>query len=145
MQQFYGRTPLPKCDFNKVVLQLYWNPTSAGVFSCKFDACFQNTFFYEHLWRAASECSNFEKEQLRKWILVKKLDAFFKKLIVIIQNSYCSTTLIKIRAPKLCKAQIVPFSTSSRNLNILQFCIPYKLNIKKLLKLWTNRNTRNTN
>ena len=23
MQQFYRRTPMPKCDFNKVALQLY--------------------------------------------------------------------------------------------------------------------------
>ena len=32
MQQIYSRTPMPKCDFNKVV------------FSCKFAAYFQNTF-----------------------------------------------------------------------------------------------------
>ena len=35
---------MPKCDFNKVALQLYWNHTSAWVFSCKFAAYFQNTF-----------------------------------------------------------------------------------------------------
>ena len=35
---------MPKCDFNKVALQLYWNRTSAWVFSCKFAAYFQNTF-----------------------------------------------------------------------------------------------------
>ena len=29
MQQIYRRTPMPKCDFNKVTLQLYWNRTSA--------------------------------------------------------------------------------------------------------------------
>ena len=34
--------------------QLDWNHTSAWVFSCKFAACFQNTFFYEHLWVTAS-------------------------------------------------------------------------------------------
>ena len=28
MQQSYGRTPMPKCDFNKVAKQLYWNHTS---------------------------------------------------------------------------------------------------------------------
>ena len=33
MHQIYGRTPMPKCDFNKV----------AWVFSCKFAAYFQNT------------------------------------------------------------------------------------------------------
>ena len=34
---------MPKCDFNKVA------------FSCKFAAYFQNTFFQEHLWVAASK------------------------------------------------------------------------------------------
>ena len=33
--------------------QLYWNRTSAWVFSCKFAAYFQNNL--EHLWMAASE------------------------------------------------------------------------------------------
>ena len=53
MLQNYRRTPMPKCDFNKVAKQLYWNHTSAWVFSCKFAAYFQNTFSQEHLWRAA--------------------------------------------------------------------------------------------
>ena len=44
MQKIYRRTPMPKCNFNKVALQLYWNHTSAWVFSCKFAAYFQNTF-----------------------------------------------------------------------------------------------------
>ena len=46
MQQIYRRTPVPKCDFNKVAKQL---------FSCKFAAYFQNIFFKEHLWVTASE------------------------------------------------------------------------------------------
>ena len=29
MQQIYRRTPMPKCNFNKVAMQLYWNRTSA--------------------------------------------------------------------------------------------------------------------
>ena len=44
MRQIYRRTPLRKCDFNKVALQLYRNRTSAWVFYCKFAAYFQNTF-----------------------------------------------------------------------------------------------------
>ena len=32
-----------KCDFNKVALQLYWNHSSAWVFSCKF-AAFEHFF-----------------------------------------------------------------------------------------------------
>ena len=35
---------MPKCDFNKVALQLYSDRTSAWVFSCEFAAYFQNTF-----------------------------------------------------------------------------------------------------
>ena len=31
MQQIYRRTPMPKCDFNKVALQLYWYGTSVWV------------------------------------------------------------------------------------------------------------------
>ena len=45
---------MPKCDFNKVALQLYRNPTSAWVFPL-YAAYFQNTFLQDHLWRATSE------------------------------------------------------------------------------------------
>ena len=48
MQQIYRRTPMPKCDFNKVALELYWNRTLSWLFSCNFAAYFQNTFSYEH-------------------------------------------------------------------------------------------------
>ena len=44
MQQIYRRKPIPKCDFNKVALQLYSNPSSVWVLSCKFAACFPHTF-----------------------------------------------------------------------------------------------------
>ena len=40
MQEIYRRTPMPKCDLNKVAKQLYWNRTSAWLFSCKFAAYF---------------------------------------------------------------------------------------------------------
>ena len=36
---------MPKRDLNKVTLQRYRNRTSAWVFSCKFAAYFQNTYF----------------------------------------------------------------------------------------------------
>ena len=42
MQQDYRRTPMRKCDFNKVAKQLYRNHKSA----CKFAAYFQNTFSF---------------------------------------------------------------------------------------------------
>ena len=35
---------MPKCDFNKVALQLYWNHTSAWLFSCKFAVFFRTPF-----------------------------------------------------------------------------------------------------
>ena len=44
----YRRTPTPKCDFNEVALQLYWNQISVKVFSCKFAAYFRSTFSKEH-------------------------------------------------------------------------------------------------
>ena len=50
MQQIYRKTPTPNCDFNKVKYR-----TSAWVFSCKFGAYLQNTFFQEHIWVAVSE------------------------------------------------------------------------------------------
>ena len=75
MQQIYRRTPTPMCDFNKVAtaLQLYWNRTSAWVFSCKFVAYFQNTFSKDHLWTAASEARNFIQFfcELKKFSLVE--------------------------------------------------------------------------
>ena len=57
MQQIYRRTPTPKCDFNKVALLK--SHLSAWVFSCKFAAYFQNTFLYEHIWRAGFEWTYF--------------------------------------------------------------------------------------
>ena len=54
MQQLYGRTPMQKCDFRKVVNQLYWNHTSAWLFSCKFAAYLQNSCFDEYLWGTTS-------------------------------------------------------------------------------------------
>ena len=52
------RTPMPKCDFNKVAFQRYWNHTSAWVFSCKFAAYFHNSFSFEHFWKATSGYQN---------------------------------------------------------------------------------------
>ena len=50
MQQIYRRTPMPRCNFNKVALPLYCNCTSAWVLSCKFTAYFQICcIFSEHL------------------------------------------------------------------------------------------------
>ena len=45
MQQIYRRTPMLKCDFNKVASQIYWNRTSTWVLSCKFAAQFLEQLF----------------------------------------------------------------------------------------------------
>ena len=59
MQQINRRTSMSKYDFNEVALQLYWHRTLAWVFSCKFTAYFQNTFFQEHPWGTASVHVNY--------------------------------------------------------------------------------------
>ena len=51
--QIYRRTLMPKCDFNKIALHLYWNRTSAWMFPCKFATYFQSTSSFEHLWTTA--------------------------------------------------------------------------------------------
>ena len=44
MQQIYRRTSMPKYDFNKFALQLYWIYSSTRVLSCNFTVYFQNAF-----------------------------------------------------------------------------------------------------
>ena len=58
MHQIYRRTAMPKCDFNKVTTQIYWNHTLAWVFSCKLAAFFQKNFYWEHLRKAVFELSS---------------------------------------------------------------------------------------
>ena len=50
MQQICRKTPMQKCDFNKVALQLYWNHKSSWALFWKFDTYLQNTFLEEQLW-----------------------------------------------------------------------------------------------
>ena len=57
---------------------LYWNRTSAWVFSCKFAAYFRNTFSWEHFWLAASDYF---------WILYFKL-VFIKNFESSLQETY---------------------------------------------------------
>ena len=77
MQQIYRRTPMPKCDFNKVAKQLYWNCTSAWVFSCKFAAYFQNTF----------------SKNISGWLLLKSNDS---KLLPVSCWKSCRNWLWKL-------------------------------------------------
>ena len=83
MQQIYRRTPLPKCDFNKVALQFYWNHTSPWVFSCKFAAYFQSIFSKEHLWRVASI---FMTLWVKKYFLLKC--SFYLEFSCFVKNEY---------------------------------------------------------
>ena len=53
-----------KCDFNKVVQQLYRNRTLAWVLSCKFAAYFHGNFSQEHPWVTASKRSSFTLRSL---------------------------------------------------------------------------------
>ena len=73
IQQIYRTTPMPKCDFNKVAKKLYWNRTSALVFSCKFAEYFQNIFLLEQLWKAAcgmtTVSSKFETVELKSFYI----------------------------------------------------------------------------
>ena len=48
MQQIYRRISMPKCDFSKVALQLYWNRTSAWMFSLNLLYIFR-TLFYKNI------------------------------------------------------------------------------------------------
>ena len=50
------------CDFNKVLKQLYWNPTLAWVFSCKFAAYFQDSICF---CRSGSQQTNTLKTGLK--------------------------------------------------------------------------------
>ena len=93
MQQIYRRKRTGEhprrssisCNFNKVANQLYWNHTSAYVFSCKFATYFQSTFSYEHLLGAASvfslRISLFQmlQKKLRKTKSLNKNNQKFKK------------------------------------------------------------------
>ena len=42
--QIYRRRPMPKCDFNELAKQLYFNHISAWVFSSKFAAYFHRAY-----------------------------------------------------------------------------------------------------
>ena len=98
MQQIYRRTPLLKCDFNKVVLHLYWNRTSAWVFFCKFAIYVYRTFSYEHLWRAASVSTHFRSMLPFIWsaglkkckeTLMRSVLHFFETLWSVLESSFC--------------------------------------------------------
>ena len=97
MQQIYRRTPMLKCDFNKVAKQLYWNCTSARVFSCKFAAYFQNTFSLEQLRMAATSGYriNTEKNFVEKSIYVTAFYTASLQFLVLEWNFRSNNSCIK--------------------------------------------------
>ena len=58
--KFTGEHPC-RSEISIVAEQLYWNHTSAWVFSCKVAAYFENTFSNEKLWVVASDQWNWHK------------------------------------------------------------------------------------
>ena len=62
---------MPKYDFNKIAKQLYYNHTSAGVFSCKFAGYFQNTFL----------------KNTSRWLLLKSLSDYVLSHTILKTNS----------------------------------------------------------
>ena len=60
---------MPKCDFNKVVKQLYLNHTSAWVFSCKF----AEHLLQKHLWTTTSVNKMANSETAAHWCFKKNV------------------------------------------------------------------------
>ena len=87
MQQSDRRTPMPKCDFNKFALQLYWNHTLAWVFFCEFSCEFDCFWF--------SLFNFFRKSQHpQKWSV--PFQNFFRKCEYISCYLRISSNLLKI-------------------------------------------------
>ena len=78
MQQIYRRTPMPKCDFSKVPLQLYWNHTLKWVFSCKFVHIFRTPFPKNTSGRLLFNRFKSEYSMHNQWRIIKETD--LKKL-----------------------------------------------------------------
>ena len=86
MQQIYSRTHMPKCNFNKVAMQLYWNHISVWEFSSKFAAYFQNIL--EHIWVAASKKPDTKISQIsNKYIETANVFIKFENLLRLYQKS----------------------------------------------------------
>ena len=90
--KFTGKHQMPKCDFNKVAKQLYWNHISAWVFSCKFAPYFQNNFSWEHLWMAA--------------VAVSKQDCCYGLLRTYLDHQIMSNKWIPKEKPLNCLPEI---------------------------------------
>ena len=72
--------------------QLYWNQTSAYVFSCKFAAYIQKTFFWEHL----RGCFWFSNTQYEKVWMLRPMEFTYYFSIILYDNSPCGRFLLFI-------------------------------------------------
>ena len=115
MQQSDRRTPMPKCDFNKLVLQLYWNHTSAWVFPCEFSSEF-DCFWYSLF--------NFfrNSQHPEKWSV--SFQNFFRKCEYISCYLPISSNLLKI---SFRKSSLFVFTVTGVIETIVQLAAYFKL------------------
>ena len=109
---------MPKCDFNKDAKQLYWNRTSASMFSCKFICC----IFSEHFFLRTPLDGCF-------WTIIEHcLKSFFFHGFVnpsffIWINLYCYEYSIKLRQVCECHCSI---TTLTRVVCIWYIALTYR-------------------
>ena len=134
---------MPKCDFNKVAKNLYWNYTSAWVFSCKFAAYFQNTSGRQPLAQVAlPDYCQFTKE-LRNWDFWSPNDFILLDCEIVFQVHYVCG---RKRGPNLrlnChfskKKKCSYLNNNSLSVYVLEMLFPSLKegkNCKTLLVLW---------
>ena len=112
MQQMYRRTPMPKCDFNKVAKQLYWNRTSTwvcsplnfllifrtlflgtplgGCFWNLYDQCYMNGMNWNESWnelKLLRGCSSFcQGCWIRGWLNCFQISSFYPFLKIFLSH-----------------------------------------------------------
>ena len=100
-EQIFRRTRMSMRDFNKAALQLYWNHTSAWVFSYKFAAYFQNTFYKNASGELLLEIWLGKKPWCSPFLVkfsYKKLQVYFKK-----NTKKPSTKILEKKISKECQ------------------------------------------
>ena len=117
---------MPKCDFNKVALQLYWNHPSAWVFSCKFAPYFQNNFSWEHLWMAA--------------VAVSKQDCCYGLLRTYLDHQIMSNKWIPKEKPLNCLPEIKKTLRAIFYLNLAYEYLFYNYQNTSLFNHWVEQN-----
>ena len=82
------RTPKPKCDFNKVSLQLYWNHNLAWMFSCKLAVYVQNTCFFR-------KCALFNNFLVLKSLVLYRFHLIIKNFFFLFVSSFDFSSVFK--------------------------------------------------